>query len=123
MVWLQMTGSAEILLAKPTVSPPLDPDFHPISLGNRQYLQRVSSAPAKVPLAIALERNDRHRSVCRTEILAPASGNDAATRLYVERLVKFLLWQRGGWKIVIGGPRAIGEFIAQTYSLEGARAF
>ncbi len=33
------------------------------------------------------------------------------------------MWQRGGWKIVIGGPRAIGEFIAQTYSPEGARAF
>src|SRR5206468_10772370 len=123
MVWPQMTGSAEILFAKPTVSPPLDPGFLPISLGNRRYRQLVSTAQAKTPIAIALERNHGHRSVRRMEILPPGSGHDTATRLYVERTVKFLLWQTGGWKIVIGGPRAIGDFVAQTYSPGGPRAF
>ena len=48
---------------------------------------------------------------------------DAATLRYVERIVKFLLWARGGWRIYVGGPAAIGEFIRQTYSLTGARKF
>src|SRR6266545_1050648 len=122
MVWPLMTNSAETLLVQPTVAPPLDPEFRPISLGNREYRKLVSSSNAKVSLAIALERNDGHLSLFRTEIISPGSGRDAATQLYVERLVKFLLWQIGGWKITLGGPPEIGNFIAQVYSRAGARA-
>jgi predicted NBD/HSP70 family sugar kinase len=123
MVGQTMAGSTEILFAKPRVAPPVDTGFRPISLGNRQYRQAVTAAKNKVPLAIALERNDEHISVFRTDVLVPGSGHDAATGLYVERLVKFLLWQIGGWKVVISGPREIGDFIAQTYSHAGVRAF
>ena len=42
---------------------------------------------------------------------------------YVERIVKFLLWQRGGWKIYIGGPRFIGDYIRKVYSPDGERKF
>ena len=42
---------------------------------------------------------------------------------YVERLVKFLLWGRGGWKLHFGGPEAIRESIRKTYSARGARKF
>src|SRR6266536_3349928 len=123
MVCLQMTDSAEVLFALPAIVPPLDTGFRPIALGTRAYRTLVAAARGGVPLAVALERNDGFRSVFRTEILLPGSEHDAATRRYVERLVKFLLWQRGGWKIVIGGPRPVGEFIAQTYSPGGARQF
>src|SRR3989442_3418878 len=118
-----MTTAADILLSKPTVAPPLDPDFRPIALGERRYRKAVSAAPNKVPLAIALERNDGLTSAFKTEIFPPDPTHDAATRPYVERLVKFLLWQIGGWKITVSGPREIGEFILQTYSRHGARAF
>jgi predicted NBD/HSP70 family sugar kinase len=118
-----MTDGADILSASPKVVPPLDPDFRPIARGNRNYRLVVAGARSKVPLAIALERNDAQVSVFKTEILPTGSDHDAATRVYVERLVKFLLWQIGGWKIVIGGLRDIGGFIAETYSHNGARAF
>jgi predicted NBD/HSP70 family sugar kinase len=42
---------------------------------------------------------------------------------YVERLVKFLLWQKGGWKVSLGGPKEIGEYVRSTYSASGARSF
>jgi predicted NBD/HSP70 family sugar kinase len=51
---------------------------------------------------------------------------DDASRLnlpFAERLVKLLLWKHGGWKVVVGGPRRVGEHIRQTYSSGGARAF
>ena len=118
-----MMDSSDTLLVKPTVPPPLDPEFRPISLGNRAYRKLASASKAKCSLAIALERNDRHVSVFNTDILPPGSGHDAATRLYLERLVKFRLWQMGGWKITLGGPREIGEYLARFYSPAGARAF
>jgi predicted NBD/HSP70 family sugar kinase len=118
-----MTTAADILLSKPTVPPPLDPDFRPISLGNRRYRRAVWAAANTVPLAIALERNDGCTSVFTARIFGPGSDHDAATRTYVERLVKFLLWQIGAWKITIGGPPPITDFIRQTYSHNGARSF
>ena len=118
-----MPESANILLARPTVAPPLDPGFRPVSLGNRRYRQAVAAAKSPVPLAIALERNDGHISVFDTKILPAGSPHDAASRLYLERLVKFLLWQIGGWKILIDGSPDAGECIAQIYSHGGARAF
>jgi predicted NBD/HSP70 family sugar kinase len=118
-----MTTAGDILLQKPTIAPPLDPDFRPISLGNRHYRRAVSAVADKVPLTIALERNGSCISIFATEILAPGSDHDLSTRSYVERLVKFLLWQIGGWKISIGGSAQIADFIRQTYSRDGARAF
>ena len=84
----------EILFAKPAIAPPLDPGFRPISLGNRAYRKAVAAAGTRTPLKIALERNDGRISVCKMEILPSGSGGEAATRLYVERLVKFLAGHR-----------------------------
>jgi len=42
---------------------------------------------------------------------------------YIERLVKTLLWIYGGYKIIIGGSKKIGEYIKKIYSEEGKRAF
>ena len=123
MVGPPMAESAEILFAKPAATPSLDPVFRPVSTGNREYRKTVAAAKTKVPLTIALERNNGHVSVFKTEILPANSGQDKTTRLYVERLVKFLLWQIGGWKIMVGGSREIGDYIAQVYSRRGARAF
>ena len=118
-----MSGSIDALLIKPAISAPLDPDFFPISLGNRSYQRLVASAATKTRLSVALERNDGCVSVHQTSILEPGSNHDAATNAFVERLVKFLLWQIGGWKITIGGPREIGAQIRRIYSRDGARAF
>ncbi len=111
------------LSIKPTIVPRLDPDFRPISLWNYRYLEAVRDSGHAIPLRIALERNDGYVSAFRTEILPPGSEHDEETLLYAERLVKFLLWQRGGWKVVVGGPKEMGDPIRQIYSSKGARAF
>jgi len=71
-------------------------------------------------LAIALERQDGSRSVFHTGIFA---GARPANEFYVERLVKFLLWQRGGWKVTIAGDPGVAAHIQRVYSATGARAF
>ncbi len=106
--------------SQPNIAAPLDPGFQPAVLFNRDYRAAAKKTGRAVPLVIGLERE--RKLISRFETVVLPEG-DAATLLYVERLVKFLLWARGGWKIFIGGPKNIGEFIRQTYSLRGARKF
>jgi len=109
-------------LAKPRIIPPLDGEFRPIVLANHLYRKAIHDKLAVTPLIIGLERADGCLSVYRTEVSSD-SDDFEASKVYAERLVKFLLWQRGGWKVIIGGPAHIGEYIKEVYSPTGARAF
>ena len=100
--------------------PPLDPGFQPAVLTNRRYVAAAKGSGQAVPLVIGLERESG--LVSRHETLVFPHPDEATLR-HVERLVKFLLWSRGGWKLFIGGPQAIGEVIRKTYSPAGARKF
>ena len=107
----------------PNISPPLDPDFRPAALANRQFQQDVAQSGAGVPLIIALERADGVVSRYGT-VVYPADHPHAADNLpYVERIVKFLLWQRGGWKVYVGGSAQVAEHIKKIYASDGDRAF
>ncbi len=110
-------------LAKPSVVPPLHKRFAPAVLANRAFRQRVRASGAATPLAIALERGDGSVSVFHTECFDERAEGAELNLPYAERLVKFLLWQRGGWRVIVGGPRSIGEHIREAYSPHGARAF
>ena len=105
---------------QPAIAAPLDPGFQPAIHFNRSYRAAVRTSGRGVPLVLGLERENGLLSRFETEVF---SQPDAATRLYVERIVKFLLWSRGGWKLHFGGPKALGEYIRKTYSLRGARKF
>lgn len=105
---------------KPAIPAALDPGFLPAVLFNRHYLQSIRASGKAVPLVLGLERECG--LVSRFETMVSSTA-DADTQLYVERIVKFLLWSRGGWKLHVGGPKAIGEMIRKTYSPRGARKF
>jgi hypothetical protein len=98
--------------------PILDPEFMPAVLWNRDFRKEATE-----PLAIALERSDGSVSVYRTAILAPELGLGVRNSRYVERLLKFLLWQKGGWRVTIGGSPGIAEFLRGVYAPDGSRAF
>lgn len=107
---------------KAAVVAPLDPGFLPAALFRRKYGEMVA-AKGGTPLRIALERGDGSISAFRATVLPPAAGHLEATLLYAERTVKFLLWQRGGWKVYVGGPAEIGRHIQSVYRGNGARGF
>lgn len=106
----------------PRCVPPLEPGFQPPILMHHAFADAVA-ASGGVPLAIVLERRDGARSRYELQVLPETHPEFAAQLAYVERLVKFLLWQRGGWRLVLGGPAAIGQAIADAYRPGGARAF
>ena len=92
----------------------------------------VVSVVLGVPLVIGLERTEGANSGepllgalsrFETRVFPEGHPRAKANLVYVERIVKFLLWARGGWRLYIGGPRSIGEHIHKTYSPDGARQF
>lgn len=116
-----MTGSLAAL-AEPRVVPPLDPTFRPSALADRAFAQLAAEGPSE-PLAIRVERNHGAASTFRTRILAQRHPKAELNVPYVERLVKFLLWQKGGWKVTLSGSPELAQALSATYSPTGARAF
>jgi len=112
-----------ISLIKPGVSLSLDDNFCPAVLWNYAFLDAVRSSGEGLPLTVSLERNDGGVSIFKTHIFPPEHKMASTNLLYVERLVKTLLWLRGGHKLTIAGSDKIGEFIKEVYSPKGKRAF
>ena len=110
-------------LIKPKFIPPLDDGFRPAVLANRAFQKEVADSGAGVPLVLGIERNDGQLARFETAVFPEGHPRAEANLLYAERLVKFLLWQRGGWKVYVGGPAQVGRYIQQSYSPEGARKF
>ena len=111
------------MTVSPKFRPVLDPDFVPAALWNRGYRAAVQAAGGGIPLAIALERSDGSRSVFRGATLPHQGQNAALNERYIERLVKFLLWQKGGYRITIGGEPALADYLCGVYSPGAERAF
>jgi predicted NBD/HSP70 family sugar kinase len=107
---------------QPRFRPVLDPDFLPASLWNRAY-HAAAKAAGEQPLVIALERSDGSVSVCRTAVLPHEGAHAALNQRYVERLLKFLLWQKGGYRVTVAGDPRIAGYLRQVYSPAGERAF
>lgn len=102
----------------PQFRPVLDPGFCPASLWNRAF--REACGTNGRPLAVALERSDGGVSVLRTQV----TRHDAAlNRRYAERLLKFLLWQKGGFRVTVAGDDELAAYLRGVYTPGGARAF
>lgn len=107
----------------PKFRPALDPEFVPAALWNRAFRSAVEQSGNAQNLAISLERAGGSIAIHRTKTLPHTGPNVAINERYVERLLKFLLWQKGGYRITIGGDPAIGRHLRALYSPGGARAF
>ena len=97
--------------------PELDPDFYPLQRFNDAFL-----ADAKKPIGIAVERAGGQMASVRTFIHGTAEMADA-DRYYVERLVKTLLWMKGGFRVLVCGDEEICAYLKDTYREGGRQAF
>lgn len=110
-------------LVRPGLVPALDEAFRPAVLANCAFLQEVDTSRTGVPLVLGLARPDGSVSRFETRVLASSDPRARANLFYAERIVKFLLWQRGADRIYVGGPRSIGDHIMSVYAPDGERSF
>lgn len=96
--------------------PELDPGFLPIGCFNRAFL-----ATAHKPVAIAVERTGGQIASLHTCIHGTPERTDA-DHYYIDRLVKTLLWVKGGCKIYTDDADC-AAYLRSVYCKDGQRTF
>ena len=98
-------------------SPELDPEFIPLHLYNKAFL-----ADAHKPVSIAVERAKGEMASYHTFIHG-TKDMEAADCFYIDRLVKFILWMKGGFRIYVSGDETIYHYLRDIYRDGGKQAF
>ena len=99
-------------ISTPSIAVPiLDPDFRP--------LRPLRGAPTDFKVAL-----ERENGATSTFSACLGTGDEATRRRQAERLTKFFLWSRGGWRLHAWAqdPGVLAELVA-AYHPGGARAF
>ena len=100
----------------------LDPGFMPMAKVIENFKKEVSES-ASQKIRICIERNAGFCAVMDLDVFAENTGHDTENYEIVERIIKTLLWAKGGYKVFIAGSKSIFEKIAADYSVGGARDF
>ena len=102
--------------------PPFDPGFKPAFLKLRKIREAAKADPEAGTVVIAIERDNG--AINRYDLPYPKKAIECpGFASFVERIVKFMLWSAGGYKVMIDAPVAIVEKIKADYTETGARAF
>ncbi len=101
----------------------LDPGYVPMILGNKAFLKAVKESKNPVLVKIAIERSKGQIATLSTYVFDKEENQNEANYIYIERLVKTLVWLKGGWKIIFGGPDYLGKLLQEAYQKGGTREF
>ncbi len=104
-------------------TPKLDPEFRPISIENINYKNTLKQYGKSVKVKVAVVGEGGFVSTTETEVFPESAGKNELNKQYIERLVKSLIWIKGGYKIVFAGPDYIGEYLKQSYKPNGSKDF
>jgi predicted NBD/HSP70 family sugar kinase len=110
-----MNANIGLPLVAPRVTPILDPEFRPAALANRAFRRQAQATPGGVPVRLALEQTDGTVSHFTTQVLTESHLQASGNFTYLERISKFLLWSRGGFRIHFDGPAPLAAKLAAHY--------
>ena len=97
--------------------PVLDEGFVPLGLFFKHFNENATK-----PVVIAVERKDGLIGRYDAKIFGTEEMKEADC-YYIDRLVKMLLWAKGGFKVYVCGDETVGEYIKETYRIGGKRHF
>jgi predicted NBD/HSP70 family sugar kinase len=110
-----MNSNDGLPLMAPGVLPVLDPVFRPAVLAHRAFREQVRASGHPVPARLAVEQTAGNVSHFSTEILPEEHPQSAGNLRYLERITKFLLWSRGGYRVYFDGPAPLAKKLAAHY--------
>ncbi len=100
----------------------LEPEFMPMVKVIDDFKASVAKTES-TELYIAVERNGGLTAVYKMDIYKENTGHDEENYEIAERIIKTLLWAKGGFKVFIAGSKYIYDRIADDYRIGGAREF
>lgn len=103
-------------LVKPTVVPPLDPEFRPAALAVREFEKAAVSSGDPLKIGIAVEQSDGSVFSSHCHCLPPGHPQAQANVFFLERLARFLLWSRGGWRLHVQAPTSLVDALRRYYA-------
>lgn len=99
----------------------LEPEFQPLSVFYREFAEKVRDCGKDI--VIAVERAADQVSAYQMKVFEDNTGHDEENFYAVERIVKTLLWIRGGYKVTIAGSDYLAERIKDAYRKGGKMEF
>src|SRR5215510_8158244 len=84
-----------LLLITPRALPALDPAFRPAVFASREFRRRAMATGRAVEVRLALEQPNGTVSWFKTPIFPDEHPEAPSNLIYLERILKFLLWSRG----------------------------
>src|SRR5690348_15368049 len=102
-------------LPVPRIAPVLDANFRPASLANRAFRSEVEASGAAQSVRFALEQADGSVFRFSAKVFALAHPAAMGNLRYLERIIKFLLWSRGGCRIYFDGPAELHRRLSAHY--------
>ena len=99
----------------------LEPDFQPLSVFYREFAEKVADCGNDI--VIAVERAADQISAYSMKVYPDNIGHDEENFYAVERIVKTLLWIRGGYKVTIAGSDYLANRIKDAYRKGGKMEF
>ena len=110
-----MSDNSGFQLVVPRVLPALDSQFRPAVLANRAFREQARQSGKPLPVKLALEQADGSVYRFDTEVFPDHAPPAAGNFTFLERILKFLLWSRGGWRIYFDGPALLAAKLAAHY--------
>ncbi|MFA7422365.1 MAG: hypothetical protein WCZ00_01390 [Acholeplasmataceae bacterium] len=108
---------------KPKVKSNLDPNFNPAILAHLNFEKSVLKTNQYNQVEIGIKRAEDDISVHKTILFSDDHIDASQNEFFIERLIKALLWTKGGYQILIKGPESIKSFLKKTYTKDGLRSF
>ena len=102
---------------------PLDPTFDPAIVSDRTYRNAVEEDPHRIPIAAAVARPDGSISRVDSAVVGAAHPMAGKSQQTIKRIVKRLLWERGGSHLILAGPDDLTRAVIRDYAPDGARSF
>lgn len=108
---------------KPLMESNIDPNFFPAVLANQNFEEAVKKSNDYRKVILGIKRHHDDLSIYETVVFNETHEDYLENEFYLERLVKALLWIKGGYQILFKGPSKLGEFLSRAYSKKGIRSF
>jgi predicted NBD/HSP70 family sugar kinase len=108
---------------RPNIDLSLDKDYVPIILANMAYEDAVQESKDPIQVRFSIERSGQQFSSHSAYVFNENDKQEEANFQYIERLIKTLLWLKGGFRIYFAGDIKLGERLKAAYEKDGLRAF